>query len=229
MTTSLPAGGPLPCGTSLAAVQTGRPRQGPSRAGRHQCPHRGHRAPRYAPVHPDGRRQPHHLCGRHRRPAARFLHLGPVLPGRLRRRPGGHRAQPGRCQRGGHDAGQEGAAVTALATRADGAIVDSGGTFYVFAGGRAFGISSPAALAVVRAADRAKPLSGAVGGGRDQRRPRQRRAAERPGQGVRELPGRPVPVQDRWPSSSTTAMAAPPLYQSLVPAALSVVSSYSGP
>ena len=60
----------------------------------------------------------------------------------------------------------EGAAsgtVTALVTRADGAIVDSSGTFYVFAGGRAFGISSPAELARVRRADRADVLSGSVG------------------------------------------------------------------
>jgi hypothetical protein len=52
---------------------------------------------------------------------------------------------------------------TALATRADGAIVDSSGTFYVFAGGRAFGISSPAALARVRSSDRANVLRGSVG------------------------------------------------------------------
>ena len=64
----------------------------------------------------------------------------------------------------GPSAGQEGAAVTALATRADGAIVDSGGTFYVFAGGRALGISTPAALAALRAADPATPLAGPVGG-----------------------------------------------------------------
>jgi MBG domain (YGX type) len=62
----------------------------------------------------------------------------------------------------GASAGQEGAAVTALATRADGAICDSAGTFYVFAGGRAFGISTPAALAAVRTADRATPFVGAV-------------------------------------------------------------------
>jgi len=64
----------------------------------------------------------------------------------------------------GASVGVEGAAVTALATRADGAIVESGGTFYVFAGGRALGIPTPAALAVVRAADPATPLVGAVGG-----------------------------------------------------------------
>jgi hypothetical protein len=56
----------------------------------------------------------------------------------------------------------EGAAVTSLATRADGAILDSSGTFYVFAGGRAFGISSPTALAVLRAADRAATVNGRV-------------------------------------------------------------------
>ena len=64
----------------------------------------------------------------------------------------------------GATAGVEGAAAAVLATRADGAIVDSRGTFYVFAGGRAFGIPSPAALAAVRAADPATPLAGAVGG-----------------------------------------------------------------
>ena len=45
----------------------------------------------------------------------------------------------------GSAAGAEGSAASAQATRADGAIVDSSGTFYVFAGGRAFGISSPSA------------------------------------------------------------------------------------
>ncbi len=66
----------------------------------------------------------------------------------------------------GATAGSEGATATALATRADGAIADSGGTFYVFAGGRAFGISSPAALVALRATDRATPLAGTVEGPR---------------------------------------------------------------
>jgi hypothetical protein len=52
--------------------------------------------------------------------------------------------------------------LTALRTSADGAVVDSAGTFYVFAGGKAFGIPTTAALAAVRAADRAKVLSGTV-------------------------------------------------------------------
>jgi sugar lactone lactonase YvrE len=55
------------------------------------------------------------------------------------------------------------AGVTAASTAADGALVDSRGTFYVFAGGRAFGIASPAALAAVERADRAQVLAGAVG------------------------------------------------------------------
>jgi hypothetical protein len=63
----------------------------------------------------------------------------------------------------GTTAGLAGASVTALATKADGAIVDSGGTFYVFAGGRAFGISAPAALDRVRQADTAQVLAGHVG------------------------------------------------------------------
>ena len=63
----------------------------------------------------------------------------------------------------GPSVGAKGATVTALATRADGAIVDSSGTFYVFAGGRAFGIPSPTALAAARAADKATPLTGPIG------------------------------------------------------------------
>lgn len=52
--------------------------------------------------------------------------------------------------------------VTALSVRADGAMAVSGGTYYVFAGGRAFGISSPAVLARLRRADTAEPLVGTV-------------------------------------------------------------------
>ncbi len=62
----------------------------------------------------------------------------------------------------GATAGSEGTAVTALATSANGAIVDSSGTYYVFAGGKAFGIPTPARLAAVQAGDTATPLSGTV-------------------------------------------------------------------
>lgn len=62
----------------------------------------------------------------------------------------------------GETVGKAGAALSALATSADGAIVSSYGTYYVFAGGRAFGVPSPAKLAALRAADRATPLSGTV-------------------------------------------------------------------
>ena len=62
----------------------------------------------------------------------------------------------------GSTAGEEGSAASAQATRADGAIVASSGTFYVFAGGRAFGISSPTGLQKVRKADKAKVLTGSV-------------------------------------------------------------------
>jgi hypothetical protein len=50
--------------------------------------------------------------------------------------------------------------LTALATRADGAIVNSSGTFYTFAGGRAFGIPTPAALGQVRKTNSAVELQG---------------------------------------------------------------------
>jgi hypothetical protein len=63
----------------------------------------------------------------------------------------------------GPAAGAEGSAVSAISTRADGAIVNSSGTYYVFVGGRAFGISSPTVLARVQRADKAKVLIGSVG------------------------------------------------------------------
>ena len=62
----------------------------------------------------------------------------------------------------GSAAGAEGTAAGALSTRADGTIVNSSGTYYVFAGGRAFGISSPSVLARVQNADKAKVLMGSV-------------------------------------------------------------------
>ncbi len=63
----------------------------------------------------------------------------------------------------GSAAGADGSAASALSTRADGAIVNSSGMYYVFAGGRAFGISSPSVRARVQKADKAKVLVGSVG------------------------------------------------------------------
>ena len=63
----------------------------------------------------------------------------------------------------GATAGSLGSAGNALATAADGALIESSGTFYVLAGGRAFGISSEAALRQIEAADTARPLLGTVG------------------------------------------------------------------
>jgi hypothetical protein len=63
----------------------------------------------------------------------------------------------------GATAGSLGPAGNAFATDADGALIDSSGTFYVLAGGRAFGIASQAALGQIEAADTARPLSGTVG------------------------------------------------------------------
>jgi hypothetical protein len=62
----------------------------------------------------------------------------------------------------GGTAGAEGTAVTALATSANGTIVDSSGTYYVLQGGKAFGIPTTTALAAVRKADTATPLAGTV-------------------------------------------------------------------
>ncbi|MGA3218306.1 MAG: hypothetical protein ABSE77_04370, partial [Acidimicrobiales bacterium] len=62
----------------------------------------------------------------------------------------------------GATAGSLGTAVTALATVSNGTIVDSSGTYYVFAGGKAFGIPTPARLALIQAGDTATPLSGTI-------------------------------------------------------------------
>ena len=59
--------------------------------------------------------------------------------------------------------GAEGSAAGALATVADGSIVNSSGTYYIFAGGRALGISSSAGLLRVKKADKARVLTGSVG------------------------------------------------------------------
>jgi hypothetical protein len=50
----------------------------------------------------------------------------------------------------------------ALATSSDGAIVDSSGSYYVFAGGRAFGIPTPAGLATIQAWLPATILTGTI-------------------------------------------------------------------
>jgi hypothetical protein len=55
-----------------------------------------------------------------------------------------------------------GTTLTALVTKADGAIVNSSGTFFTFAGGRAFGIPTPAELTRIRAANSATNLTGTV-------------------------------------------------------------------
>jgi hypothetical protein len=62
----------------------------------------------------------------------------------------------------GKTAGSEGAAANALSTSADGAIVVSSGAYYVFAGGRAFGVPNPTSLTAIKKADKAKVLSGTV-------------------------------------------------------------------
>jgi len=63
----------------------------------------------------------------------------------------------------GATAGSLGQLGNALATASNGALINSSGTFYVLAGGRAFGMGSVAALRGIEAADTARPLSGTVG------------------------------------------------------------------
>jgi hypothetical protein len=64
----------------------------------------------------------------------------------------------------GATAGSLGPVVAnALATAANGALVNSSGTFYVLAGGRAFGIANEVVLRAIEAADTARPIAGTVG------------------------------------------------------------------
>jgi hypothetical protein len=63
----------------------------------------------------------------------------------------------------GRSVGAVGAAGNAFGTASDGAIIDSSGTYYVFAGGRAFLVPSSAELASLRKADKAHVLTGHVG------------------------------------------------------------------
>jgi len=62
----------------------------------------------------------------------------------------------------GATVGSVGSADNAVGTAANGAIIDSSGTFYVIAGGHAFGIPNLTQLALVQAGDQATPLIGAV-------------------------------------------------------------------
>jgi|GEM_PF-961079 predicted RNA-binding protein with TRAM domain len=63
----------------------------------------------------------------------------------------------------GSTAGVAGSSVNAASTSANGAILNSSGTFYVLAGGRAFGIPTQKALAAIQATDKATVLKAAVG------------------------------------------------------------------
>ncbi len=54
------------------------------------------------------------------------------------------------------------AGVTALTTSADGAIVDSNGVYYIFAGGKAFAFQNRSALSAARKTDGVRVISGTV-------------------------------------------------------------------
>jgi hypothetical protein len=62
----------------------------------------------------------------------------------------------------GRSAAAVGDAGNALGTSSDGAIIDSGGTYYVFAGGRAFLVPNAADLSSIRTVDKARALPGHV-------------------------------------------------------------------
>ena len=65
----------------------------------------------------------------------------------------------------GATVGSVGTADNAIGTVANGAIIDSSGTFYVIAGAHAFGIPTLAVLATVQAGDSSTPLVGTVPAG----------------------------------------------------------------
>ncbi len=58
-----------------------------------------------------------------------------------------------------------GTSLTSLATKADGAMVNSSGTYYTFAGGKAFGIPTPAALVAVQKVNHAETIQGSLPSG----------------------------------------------------------------
>jgi hypothetical protein len=62
----------------------------------------------------------------------------------------------------GATVGSVGTGDNVTGTASNGAIIDSSGTFYVVAGGRACGIATPTQLSSVQAGDQATPLVGAV-------------------------------------------------------------------
>jgi hypothetical protein len=62
----------------------------------------------------------------------------------------------------GSTEGAEGAAGNALATSADGALVNSSGAFYAFAGGRAFGIANGGQLTTIKKTNKSTILTGTV-------------------------------------------------------------------
>jgi hypothetical protein len=67
----------------------------------------------------------------------------------------------------GRSVGAVGTAGNAFGTSSDGAIIDSSGTYFVFAGGRAFLVPSLAELSNLRKVDKAQVLSGHVGGAQE--------------------------------------------------------------
>jgi hypothetical protein len=62
----------------------------------------------------------------------------------------------------GSTVGVAGAAANAFSTSADGALVNSSGTVFTFAGGRAFGIPTPASLTRIRKTNSAAELTGTI-------------------------------------------------------------------
>ena len=120
-----------------------------------------------------------------------------------------------------------GTTLTALATRADGAIVNSSGTFYTFAGGRAFGIPTPAALVEVRKTNPAQELQGSVPSAATGAPMADWGRAQRGGPRLHQLPGRAVPFKTAK-QLATDGYGGTPAVPAPHTGGLTIVFPYSG-
>ena len=88
-----------------------------------------------------------------------------------------------------------GAAGNAFGTSSDGAIINSSGKYYVFAGARAFPIPSSAELSSLRRIDKAQVLPGHITTAQQNQGIASGVELDHAGTGLRDVPGEPVPVQ----------------------------------
>ena len=127
----------------------------------------------------------------------------------------------------GRSAGAVGAAGNAFGTSSDGAIIDSSGTYYVFAGGRAFLVPSSAELSALRKADKAQVLSGHVASAQENAGIAGGVELSAPGRVYITYQGNLYPFKSISQLHQTVTVGRRRC-RSPAPSGLSVVSSYSG-